>query len=214
MIPNFIQKGRKLLTLNLVPGISQFNENLIKADGREYREWDPKRSKLAAAIAKGVKNPGINENSIILYLGAAHGYTPSFISDIAKNGKIFALDFAPRVVRDLVYLSANRKNIAPILGDANHPESYFTKISQQTDILYMDVAQKNQTEIFLKNVRIYLKKGGIGLLALKARSIDVASKPEKIFKQARKELEKEVKVLEQKNLNPFERDHCFFVVRK
>jgi fibrillarin-like pre-rRNA processing protein len=214
MIPNFIQKGRKLLTLNLVPGISQFNENLIKADGREYREWDPKRSKLAAAIAKGVKNPGINENSIILYLGAAHGYTPSFISDIAKNGKIFALDFAPRVVRDLVYLSANRKNIAPILGDANHPESYFKKISQQTDILYMDVAQKNQTEIFLKNVRIYLKKGGIGLLALKARSIDVASKPEKIFKQARKELEKEVKVLEQKNLNPFERDHCFFVVRK
>ncbi|MBW2995634.1 fibrillarin-like rRNA/tRNA 2'-O-methyltransferase [Candidatus Woesearchaeota archaeon] len=213
MIPNLIQKNRKLLTLNAVPGIAQFNENLKNIDGKEYREWDPKRSKLAAAIVKGVKNLGIKENSTILYLGAAHGYTCSFLSDIAKNGKIYALDFAPRVVRDLVYLAEKRKNICPILGDANKPESYFSKIGQLVDIVFMDIAQKNQTEIFLKNTRLFLKKEGTGLLALKARSIDVASKPEKIFKQARKELE-QLKVIEQKNLNPFERDHCFFVVRK
>lgn len=209
-----MQKGKKLFTLNLVPGTAGFNENLKKINGKEYREWDPKRSKLAAAILKGVKNFQIKEDSKVLYLGAAHGYTSSFISDIAKNGRIYALDFAPRVVRDLVYLSEKRKNICPILGDANHPENYFSKIGQVADIIYMDIAQKNQTEIFLKNTKLFLKKDGIGLLALKAKSIDVALKPEKIFKQARKELEKELKVIEQKNLNPFQKDHCFFVVRK
>ena len=214
MMPNFVQKARKLYTLNSVPGEKPFNENLKKFDGKEYREWDPKRSKLAAALLKGIKETGIKQDSTILYLGAAHGYTCSFISDISKNGKIFALDFAPRVVRDLVYLSEHRKNICPILGNANQPETYFPKIGQLVDIVYMDIAQKNQVEIFLKNIRLFLKKDGYGLLALKARSINVALKPEKIFKHARKELEKQIKVIEQKNLNPWQKDHCFFIVRK
>jgi fibrillarin-like pre-rRNA processing protein len=214
MLPNFIQIRQRLFTLNLVPGIAPFNENLKKIAGKEYREWDPKRSKLAAALSKGLKETGIREDSSVLYLGAAHGYTCSFISDIVRNGRIYALDFAPRVVRDLVYLSGQRKNICPILGDANQPESYFSKLGQMFDIIYMDIAQKNQAEIFLKNIRLYLKKGGFALLALKARSINVAEKPEHIFRQARQELEKEVKVLEQKNINPWQKDHCFFVVRK
>jgi fibrillarin-like pre-rRNA processing protein len=214
MLPNFAQKNKKLLTLNLVPGYAPFSEKLIKINGKEYREWDPKRSKLAAAILKGISEFGIREDSDILYLGAAHGYTPSFISDIAAKGKIFALDFAPRVVRELVYLSEKRKNLCPLLGDANHPDSYFWNIGRQFDVVYMDIAQKNQTEIFLKNIQLYLKKGGYGLLALKAKSINVAENPEKIFKQARKDIEPHVSVLQQKTLNPFQMDHCFFVVRK
>jgi fibrillarin-like pre-rRNA processing protein len=61
---------------------------------------------------------------------------------------------------------------------------------------------------------MYLKKDGFGMLALKSRSIDVSKRPEIIYEEARKELEKELMIIQQKNLNPFEKDHCFFVVRR
>ncbi|MEK6854395.1 MAG: fibrillarin-like rRNA/tRNA 2'-O-methyltransferase, partial [Nanoarchaeota archaeon] len=80
-------EGRKLYTLN--SGASQqqlFYEELVVADGKEYRSWNPLRSKLAAAIVKGLPELPIKSNSKILYLGAAHGYTASFISDIAPDG--------------------------------------------------------------------------------------------------------------------------------
>ena len=52
----------------------------------------------------------IKQNENILYLGASHGYTPSFVSDIVgNNGLVFCLDFAPRVVRDLYMICEERK---------------------------------------------------------------------------------------------------------
>jgi fibrillarin-like pre-rRNA processing protein len=214
VLPNFVQSAGRMYTVNSNPSVSQFGENLKQINGKECREWDPKRSKLGAAIAKGTRETGLREDSTVLYLGAAHGYTPSYMSDIVAKGKIYALDFAPRVVRDLVYLCEARKNICPMLADANQPETYFSLIGEQVDIVYMDIAQKNQVEIFLKNIRMYLKKDGFGMLALKSRSIDVSKRPEIIYEEARKELEKELMIIQQKNLNPFEKDHCFFVVRR
>ncbi|MEM2131129.1 MAG: fibrillarin-like rRNA/tRNA 2'-O-methyltransferase, partial [Candidatus Woesearchaeota archaeon] len=157
----------KLFTKNLTPGLKFFDETIEKESGFEYRNWDPKRSKLAAAILNQISQIGIKENDKILYLGASHGYTPSFLSDIiGDNGFIFALDFAPRVVRDLVFLCEKRKNIAPILADANQPETYKHRITK-VDIVYMDVAQRNQAEIFLKNCDLFLKENGFALLAVK-----------------------------------------------
>jgi fibrillarin-like pre-rRNA processing protein len=212
-LPNFQKLGKGLFTKNLTPGKKEFSENLKQANGSEYREWEPKRSKLAAAIVKGVNIKGINEDSVVLYLGASHGYTPSFMSDICAKGKIFALDFAPRVVRDLVYVCMNRKNMCPILGNANKPEEYFHKVGM-VDLVYMDIAQRNQAEIFLKNIRMFLKPKGIAMIAVKAKSINVAEKTEKIFKDFRREIEPEVKVLDSKYIGPFQKDHMFFVVEK
>jgi len=213
MIPNFLKSDRCLLTKNLNPGKTEFSEKLKTVNGDEYREWDPKRSKLAAAIVKGIRDIPLKEDSVVLYLGASHGYTPSFMSDICAKGKIFALDFAPRVVRDLVYLCENRKNICPILGNANHPETYFHKTTM-VDIVYMDIAQKNQAEIFLKNIRMFLKKGGIAMIAVKARCIDVAEKPDTIFRNFRNDIEGELRVIDSKPLSPLERDHMFFIVER
>ena len=53
-----------------------------------------------------------------------------------------------------------------------------------------DIAQKNQTDIFIRNCNFFLKEGGYGLLAIKARSIDVKRKSKDIFIEMRKELEK------------------------
>ena len=205
--------GQKLYTVNNIPNQQLFDEQLLTVDGKEYRRWNPLRSKLAAAIVKGLPQLPVQKDSRVLYLGAAHGYTPSFISDIAADGTIFAIDSAPRVVRDLVFVAEKRTNILPLLADANHPEAYYNLVGA-VDIVYQDVAQKNQLEIFLKNCNLFLKPGGYGLLALKARSIDVLQQPQGIFLAAKKELEKKFVVKDYRLLSPLQKDHAFFVCQK
>jgi fibrillarin-like pre-rRNA processing protein len=210
--PVFEQKER-LYTRSLNPGKSFFDEKLVKDGKIEYREFDHTRSKLAAAIMKGVSQIGIKDQDVVLYLGASHGYTPSFVSDmVGKAGFVFAVDFAPRVVRDLVLLCNKRENICPILADCNHPEEYAGCVSE-VDIVYQDIAQKNQVEILKKNLQ-FLKSGGFALLAVKARSIDVAKRPKDLFKQVRIELEKFISIVDYRELDPFEKDHAFFVCKK
>ena len=204
----------RLFTKNLTPKNIFFEEKISIDNGTEYREFDPRRSKLAAAIVKGATNIGLRKDDIILYLGASHGYTPSFISDmIGSEGILFGLDFAPRVIRDLVFLSQKRNNIIPLLADANHPQTYVERICL-ADIVYQDIAQRNQAEIFLKNCQLFLKKGGYGLLAVKARSIDVKTPSRKIFEDTRKLLEKYLTVIDYRILEPFEKDHCMIIVKK
>jgi fibrillarin-like pre-rRNA processing protein len=205
---------RRIYTKSIVPKKVHFDERIIKEKGTEYREFDPKRSKLAAAIMKGCTNAGIRKNDVVLYLGISHGYTASFVSDIVgKEGLIFGIDPAPRVMRDLVFLSQIRKNIVPMLANANHIEEYKDKVCS-ADIVYQDIAQRNQAEIFIKNCQFFLKKGGYGLLAVKARSIDVRRKPRALFNEVRQELEKEFTVIDFRILEPFEKDHCMIIIKK
>ncbi|MBN2142052.1 fibrillarin-like rRNA/tRNA 2'-O-methyltransferase [Candidatus Woesearchaeota archaeon] len=208
---------RLLFTKNLTPKRSFFAEALLKDKGEEYRAWDVSRSKLGAAIKKGASQIGIKEGDTVLYLGASHGFTPSYVSDmVGKDGFVFCLDFAPRVVRDLVFVCEERENMAPILGDAAHPEAYKDLIPEEVDVVFQDIAQRNQVEIFLKNCDAYLKSGGFGLLALKARSVDVSKNPKQIFAHVRRELEshKGLTVVDYRDLYPFEKDHAMFICKK
>src|SRR3989338_1180123 len=208
------QEGNKLFTINMAPGKRVYDERLIREDGIEYREWNPLKSKLAAMILRGSPNVGIRKNDVILYLGAASGTTASHVSDIVgKEGFIFALDFAPRVVRDLVFVCEDRKNIAPLLEDANRPEKYADKISQ-VDVIYQDISQKNQVDIFLKNIDLFLKKDGYALLAVKARSIDVTKKPQQIFSLVKEQLEKNITIIDYRALEPYQKDHCMFICKR
>lgn len=207
-------KKKSIYTKSLVKGFKPFGEKTTNFKGEEYREIDPKRSKLGAAIMKGLSQTGLKEGSKVLYLGASHGYTPSFISDIiGEKGVIFCLDFAPTVVRDLVFLCEKRQNMIPIIADAKKPLEYKKNIIP-VDVVYQDVAQRDQIKIFLDNVKEHLEKGGFGLLALKSRSIDVSRKPKEVFLEARKELEKTVTIVDYRELSPFEKDHAFFVIKK
>lgn len=206
-------KRRLLLTRNLVPGQTVYTEQLISENNVEYRTWDPRKSKLAAAILKGLNQIGIKEKDFVLYLGAATGTTVSHISDIiGKNGCVFAVDSSPRVVRELVYLAEKRKNIVPILADANQPETYFSRIIQ-ADFMYQDIAQRNQSEIFIKNLA-FLKKDAFCILCVKARSIDMAKRPSQVFRQVRAEIEKKLTIVDYRELRPFQKDHCLFVCKK
>jgi fibrillarin-like pre-rRNA processing protein len=81
--------------------------------------------------------------------------------------------------------------------------------------VFQDIAQPNQVDIFLKNCNAFLKRGGFGLLALKARSVDVSRRPTDIFKEVRVQLEKSnMVIVDYRTLEPFERDHAMFVCKK
>lgn len=210
---NVYFKDGNVVTKNLNPGISVYGEELIKED-EEYRIWNPRRSKLAAAFLNGLQNLSIEDTSKVLYLGASTGTTVSHISDIAIDGKIYAVEFSPTTAKKLVRLSRQRQNIAPILGDATKPKEYLN-IVEKVDLVYCDVAQPTQTELFIKNMNLFAKDDAMGILMIKARSIDVVQKPKKIFKEQEKKLkEKGFKIVEKVKLEPYEKDHIAFVVEK
>jgi fibrillarin-like pre-rRNA processing protein len=190
-----------------------FDERVIKMQNGNFREVNPERSKLFAAIAKGVSQIGMKEDSTILYLGASHGYTVSFLADMIHKGQIYALDFAPRVMRDMVFIAEKNKNIAPVYASASQIDTY-KDLVPEVDVVFMDIAQRNQVEIFLANCKQFLKKGGFGLLALKARSIDVSKRPRDLFKEVKLELERHHNVVDYRELAPLEEDHAFYVIKK
>ena len=205
--------NRRLYTINLSPGKRVYDEQLVNQNNIEYREWDPYGSKLAAAILNGCNNIFLRKDDVILYLGSATGTTVSHVSDVVgKDGFVFAVDIAPRVMRDLIFNCEERENIAPILADANHIKELMERISL-ADVIYQDIAQKDQVEIFLKNVSAFLKKDGYALLAIKARSIDVTKQPKQIFREVREMLDKEMIIVDYRTLEPYQKDHALFICK-
>jgi fibrillarin-like pre-rRNA processing protein len=197
-----------LLTRNLVPGKRVYNEELMQREGAEYRTWDPFRSKLAAAILKGMPEDVIKEGDRVLYLGASTGTTASHVSDIVgPRGLVIGVEFAPRVAREFIeHVARERKNVIPFVADARDPSKYSIT---EVDVVYCDIAQPDQTEIAIANCSRLLKKNGRLLLAVKARSIDVLKDPEQVYKEERRKLEKaEFKVERIVDLKPFEKDHA------
>jgi len=175
-----IKDKKQLATKNLDPGRIVYGEKLIPVEGIEYRTWDPRRSKLGAMILKKFNIP-LKEDSKVLYLGAASGTTVSHVSDIVSEGAVYAVEFAPRSMRDLIRLASRRKNIYPILADAGKPDSY-SHLVEPVNLIFQDVAQPNQAEIAARNAARFLKKDGNILLSIKARSIDTAANPKEVFK--------------------------------
>ena len=202
-----------LATLNTNPGKRVYDERLTKIDGKEYRFWDPYRSKLAGAIKKGLGEFPFAKGSKVLYLGASTGTTVSHLSDIVgQKGEIFAVEIATQVIKRLIQLSEHRENIIPIHDDARQPHNY--REVGEVDAIYQDVAQPDQVDILVKNSDMFLKKDGIAMIAIKSQSIDVTKKPDDVFDVALKELEKHFEILEKYKLEPFDKDHLFVVLRK
>lgn len=205
--------GSWLYTRNLVPGASVYGETLHTQDGIEYRRWDAERSKLAAYLKQGGRFWPFRQTSSVLYLGAASGTTTSHVSDIVAEGTIVAVEIAPRPFRDLVDTASRRTNLLPILADAAHPERYAGQVGR-VKILYQDIAQRDQTAIFLRNVG-FLESGGTGFLMLKARSADVTARPPDLYEEGRVALAGAgMKIMEVRDLNPFAADHAAIVASK
>lgn len=210
-IKQVFREKNKIFTENLCKGLRVYNEKLVKFKGIEFRSWNPFRSKLAAAILNGF-DFSIKSDSKILYLGAATGTTVSHISDIIKDGMIYSVESSPVAVKSLINLSKKRNNIIPILGDANHPDRY-SSIVPNVDMIYQDISQRNQAEIFIINIEKYLKKNRLGILMIKARSIDVSLKPNQAYDIVCSKLEENnLKIKHKIDLSPYEKDHAAIIV--
>ena len=211
---NVYQVDNNIATVNLTPGVQVYQEKLLEYEDMELRLWNPRRSKLAASIIKGLNTFPFKKDSKVLYLGASAGTTPSHISDICTDGRIYSVEFSPTMMRDFLDVSGKRENLLPILGDATRPSSY-QHLVETVDIIYSDVAQTTQTKLFLDNFRIFSREDTIGILMIKARSIDVTMKPNDVFKQEKKHLKKGgLKVIEEIKLDPYEKDHMAFICEK
>ena len=201
-----VEGEEKLATQNLVPGNQVYNERLVQSEGIEYRIWNPFRSKLAAAIMNGLEDFPFCQKSDVLYLGVSTGTTISHISDIVgQNGTIFGIEHASRVARDFLdRVASHRKNIVPIIHDARKPEEFFS-VYKKVDVVYVDIAQPDQTNIAIENCKLYLKSGGYLLLVIKTRSIDVTKDPKKVIKSEIKKLDTLFEIKQTIDLQPYDR---------
>ena len=209
--------AQRLATRNLSPGRTVYGERLIRFKKVEYRVWDAFRSKLAAAILKGVRTVPILPGSRVLYLGAASGTAPSHVSDIiGEDGYVYCVEFASRSIRELVNnVAAYRLNMSPFLEDARFPEKYAMFISGKVDCVYCDVAQPEQAKLLADNADVFLKPAGWVMLAVKAQSIDVTKDPAAIYKQEAKVLKKRgFNVEEILRLEPYDKAHAMIVAQR
>jgi len=204
--------GKRLLTKNNSPGFSVYGEELIKSGGHEYRVWNPNRSKLAAAILNGLKRFPFGEENSVLYLGASSGTTPSHLADISTKGTVYCIEFSENSMRKLMKVCEKKGNMAPILGDARKPDDYAMLVGK-VDVIYQDVAQPDQSDILIKNAKEFLKSGNLALIAIKARSVDVVAEPKEVFESEKERLKGAFDILEEVRLEPYHKDHMFFVCR-
>jgi fibrillarin-like pre-rRNA processing protein len=199
---------RRLATLPAAPD-PVYGERIVEG----YRIWDPYRSKLGALLLKG-RSAGrqplegsISPGMRVLYLGAATGTTVSHVSDLASV--VYAVEISPRSMRELLRLSEARSNIVPILADAAAPESY-SALVEPVDLIYQDVAQRNQAEIAVRNQERYLRRGGALILMIKTRSVDFAASPKEVCRSEMERL-KGLEVVEVMDLLPYHHDHWALV---
>lgn len=201
-----------IATKSFAPGTQTYNEKIIKTKEGELRIWNPYRSKLSAALKKGLKTFPFKKGSVVLYLGASTGTTVSHVSDIVgEQGEIYAVEIAPQCMKNLLKISDERENVIPIHGDARKPSEY--EEVGKVGIIYQDVAQPDQDEILIKNVKMFLKKNGIAMIAIKSQSIDVLQEPEKVFEKVLEKFSTDFEVLEKIKLEPYDKDHLFVVLK-
>ncbi len=210
--PGVYREGRDLFTVNRTPGFRVYGEKLRTADGVEYRAWDPFRSKLAALLSRGVPVDFPPDVRTVLYLGGAQGTTASHVSDLFPEAAIFVIEKSPTAFAPLLALARRRTNLLPILADAQLPERYQADVGE-AGFLYQDVAQRNQTAIFLENAQACLAAGGTAILMLKIRSVTQRRPSAAIARDARVALARSgLEIRSETSLAPFSRDHVAFVL--
>ncbi len=203
----------KLATLNLAKGSRVYDEELVGIKDKEYRLWNPYRSKLAAAMLNGMREMHIGRDQNVLYLGAASGTTASHVSDIVgSKGMVYCIEISERSVRDLMKVCEARQNMLPMLQDARNTEAYSDDVGT-CDVLYQDIAARDQADILIRNAAL-LKKGGFAYVAIKSQSIDVSRNPKEVFDEFIAQIKPHYRVLERIDLAPYTRLHLFLSLQK
>lgn len=214
-VPRVWRSPYGVLTENAVIGVRVYGEKLFTHKGRELRAWNPRRSKLAALLMAGTDRFSLQGDESVLYLGAASGTTVSHLSDILRDGRILAVEKSARSFRDLLDVARARGNVDPSLTDARATDQMVALLPGGVDMVYQDIAQRDQAEIFLKAVDRFLRPGGLGILMVKARSVSISANPRDIYDRIERTLvDHGLHVLERVSLEPWEMDHAALLVER
>ena len=167
-LPSYLRKKKGLLQIR-------------KSTGWEV--WNPYHSKLSAYLIAGGKNWPFKKDSRVLYLGSAEGNTISYLGEVCKTNTITAVEISPVAMAELLVLAKEKENIIPCLCDAHFPEKYRIQ-ANNPEIIYQDIAQNDQVDIFIRNCDYFKPKHAF--LMLKSQSISKLN--EDIFKITKKRL--------------------------
>ncbi len=184
-----------------------YGERIAYVGDRPLRRWDPYRSKLGAALARGWTGPLPSPGERWLYLGAATGTTASHVADlVGREGRVYAVERSLRPFARLLALGGRYPNLLPVLADARRPEAYLDRVPL-VDGLYLDVAQPDQVDLALANARLFLRGSGALLLALKTSSMGREKDPRRHRDEAEDRLEGPFEIEETIALEPFHKRH-------
>lgn len=190
---------------------SVYGERVSRKKGEYLRYWDPRRSKLSAALIKGLEHFPFEPRSNVLYLGASTGTTVSHVSDLCNEGKVYAVESSYEPFVKLLKLSESRTNIYPILEDANYPEKY-NFFLDRIDIVYQDISQRNQVQIFNENANA-CKDASNAILILKTRAISSRMSEKQILNETLENI-RGFRIREVINLKPFHKSHYLIYLEK
>ncbi|MDC0526608.1 fibrillarin-like rRNA/tRNA 2'-O-methyltransferase [Euryarchaeota archaeon] len=194
--------------MNLPNGIRKKRSFLEIKENKNWITWNPYHSKLSAYIlAKGMYWP-FTKKSIVLYLGAAEGTTIRFLSNICYEGRIIGVDISPTSMAELLLLVEEKENIIPFLGDAQFPKHYRPH-ANSPDVIYQDIAQGNQLDIFIRNYNYFKPK--CGFLMLKSKSI--RGNDNEIIALYQKKMETHFKTVECINISKWAKGHRAYYVQ-
>ncbi|KAL6493345.1 hypothetical protein OROGR_033104 [Orobanche gracilis] len=200
----FIAKGlgKKdfICTKNLVPGKVLHGDKLISVQetGRssstcleteksgvtneddrtevEYRLWNPRISKLAAAILGGLTNIWVKPGSCVLYLGDVCGITVLQLSDlVGSDGLVYVRGLSDDVANTV----EERSNVVTISGNDIYND--FRIVVGMVDVILGDIVYPEKDDGSLQvnyiaiNARSYLRTGGHYLISTRPKNNNLTS---------------------------------------
>ena len=209
-----VRNEKKLATLSNMSTNQDYKENLVQTNGKRYSIWNPYMSKLAAAIINGMEIFPILKKTKILYLDPTTEKTVKHISNIVGiNGKIFVVrDVMKNSKNFLEQIVKNRSNIFTIVPDKTNP-ARLTGMTETVDVIYIDIAEHNQTEIAIQNCKNHLRIGGFLMLIVPTKNIDFTSNPSKKNQEERKKLQTSFDIIQEINLTDFFKEYSMVIAK-
>tara|TARA_B100000929_G_scaffold168927_1_gene133775 strand:- start:145 stop:819 length:675 start_codon:yes stop_codon:yes gene_type:complete len=209
-----VRNEKKLATLSNVSTNQDYEENLVEMNGKQYSIWNPYTSKLAAAIINGMEIFPILKKTKILYVDSATEKTVKHISNIVGiNGKIFLVRYIMKNSKNFSeQFVKNRSNIFTIIPDKTNT-ARLTGMTETVDVIYIDIAEHNQTESIIQNCKNHLKIGGFLMLIVPTKNIDFANNPSKKNQEERKKLQTSFDIIQEINLTDFFKEYSMVIAK-
>ena len=162
-----IGNEEQLATKNMVKGVKTRKEKIVIVNDEEFLEWNPYKSKLAAAIRSGLQILPIIKNSKVVCINLPEESTILHISNIVgSGGSVFVIGVNKNKKSFLNKLVNTQKNIIPIY-DTVDELSFSSSVTGKVDALYVDIPESEQIETIVEKYISLLKNEGFLMLIAK-----------------------------------------------